>query len=491
MYAAIRIPQFALQAALRTEAFGPEACVAVLRETAQRSIIFQANSFASRYGVREGQTVSQAIAKCRDLLVRPRKPLAEKAARLTLFSCIYAYTPFIESTSEESYTLQLQGIPAPSLHARIRDLLTQLKQLGFSPQIGVAETADWANYAAICAQPLLWIEDAKVMFKEISIHAAVDDPQLRSILSQWGIKTLADFAALSQQAIGERLGRPGLLIWQSLHRKNQRLLKIESPPVECKSCMELEFEIESLEPLLFVINRLIEQLCLQLKANFLKAQVLILQLDLDDKRRYRKLFKLPEPTLNRQKMQQVLHTHLENLQTTAAIQAVSLEIIPTDAADHQPQLFQQQVKDPWQLASTLHQLIGLVGSENVGTPVLRNSHEPDAFTMKPLSHTLDPLPGAVERSFFEVHQLKLQRFRPPQPVTVKLQDTQLLSIVSNLPNPAYSGCVLSQRGPWRLSGNWWDPTRWSRMEWDVQLESGSLLRLLYTQKKWYLEGAYG
>jgi len=491
MYAAIWIPQLALQAVLRSEAFSSSACVAILRETAQRSIIFQVNSFATHYGVMAGQTVSQAIAKCKDLQVRPRKPLTEKAARNTLFNCIYTLTPIIEETSEETYTLQLQGIAPSSLKLRIHELLEQLQQHGFSPRIGVAATPDWANYAAKCAQPMLWIDDTKTVFKDISIHTAVEDPKLRSILRQWGIRTLADFAKLSQQAIGERLGKAGLGVWRSLHNSQQRILQIKSPPVEFKSMMELEFEICTLEPLLFVLNRMLEELCLQLKSNFLKAQILILQLSLENRQHYRRVFKLPEPTLNRDKMKQVLHTHLENLQTHSSITVVSLEIVPTDASDHQTQIFQQQVKDPWKFASTLHQLIGLVGSENVGTPHLKDTHEPDAFSMEALPSSLEPLRDSKTRNLFSVHQVKLQRFRPPLSAKVQTHEGKPASLSTRQENPYFSGMISGLRGPWHLSGTWWDSRHWRRMEWDIQVESGSLLRLVYSNGKWFIEGAYG
>ncbi len=494
MYAAIWIPQFALQSVLRTEAFARNACVAILRETAQRSIIYQVNSFADRYGVTEGQTVSQAIAKCKQLQVRPRKPLAEKSAKLSLFNCIYSLTPLIEESSEELYTIQLQGIHPSDQKSQIQALLALLKEQGFFPRIGVAQTADWANYAAKCAHPLLWIDNPRSVFKEINIQTAVEDPHLRSILKQWGIHTLADYANLSQQAIGERFGKVGLKVWHSLHNKTQRILRIKTPPTDFRSRMELEFEIESLEPLLFVLNRMIDQLWLQLKSAFLKAQVLILQLELEDKSSYRRVFKLPEPTLSRDKIEQVLHTHLENLQTCSAITAVSLEIIPTDAANHQPQLFQQQVKDPWKFASTIHQLVGLLGSENVGTPVLRDNHEPDTFSMESLTQTLDPIDTVASTNLFQVHQLKLQRFRPPIPTRVKLHSgkpSRLDTILSSSTSPCYSGIILSLRGPWNFSGNWWDQRQWKRMEWDIQLESGSLFRLIYTNGHWFIEGAYG
>lgn len=492
MYAAIWIPQPALQSVLRAEAFAPDACVAILRETSQRSLIYEANARAREAGVCAGQSVSQALAKCRHLQLRPRKPLAEKATRHTLFHCLYSLTPRIEASSESVHLLDLRGLPSAQLPERIQQQLQQLHELGFAVRIGVAATPDWARYAAHCADPLLWVHDPKQVFKTIPMESAVEDERLLSILQQWGIRCLADYAQLPQQAIAERLGKAGLSLWRSLNDPSPRLLRIEELPPEFKASMELEFEIESLEPLHFVIQRLLEQLVLELTQSLLKAQVLRLQLDLADQTHHRKAFKLPEPTRNHTKLTQVLHSHLENLQTLAPIVAITLEVVPSDAADPQSQLFQQQIQDPWQFSSTLHQLLGLVGSDNVGTPVLKDSHDPDAFSLQALNPSLNALPEGFSNAPNPSPSLKLQRFRPPLRVRVQGSRGQPVRIASSThSNSDFSGNISSLRGPWHCSGTWWDHRHWKRLEWDVQLESGPLLRLLYTQGQWFLEGAYG
>jgi len=49
-------------------------------------------------------------------------------------------------------------------------------------------------------------------------------------------------------------------------------------------------------------------------------------------------------------------------------------------------------------------------------------------------------------------------------------------------------------GPWRSSGDWWTGTNheWSRDEWDVELQDGSICRIYWDhcKKAWFLEGIY-
>jgi len=54
--------------------------------------------------------------------------------------------------------------------------------------------------------------------------------------------------------------------------------------------------------------------------------------------------------------------------------------------------------------------------------------------------------------------------------------------------------ILEVRGPWKLSGNWWDRTRWETKEWDIELDNGGLYRIaqkaMNTPEAWEVVGVY-
>jgi hypothetical protein len=56
---------------------------------------------------------------------------------------------------------------------------------------------------------------------------------------------------------------------------------------------------------------------------------------------------------------------------------------------------------------------------------------------------------------------------------VELNDAKPVLLQSSL----ISGRILEARGPWKLSGNWWDRTRWETKEWDIALDNGGLYRI--------------
>jgi len=53
-----------------------------------------------------------------------------------------------------------------------------------------------------------------------------------------------------------------------------------------------------------------------------------------------------------------------------------------------------------------------------------------------------------------------------------------------------SGKILEQRGPYLLSGNWWDEKSWRRAEWDLQLQKGELVRAHERDGAWKIDGVY-
>jgi hypothetical protein len=62
--------------------------------------------------------------------------------------------------------------------------------------------------------------------------------------------------------------------------------------------------------------------------------------------------------------------------------------------------------------------------------------------------------------------------------------------LTHVRNAEISGKIIEQRGPYFLSGNWWDEKSWARAEWDVQLENGELVCAHESQGTWKVDGVY-
>src|SRR5437879_13357464 len=91
-------------------------------------------------------------------------------------------------------------------------------------------------------------------------HAEVQ--RIFGILHKWGIHTLGQLAALDREEIRTRLGPEAVRLWERANGTATRLLKFVLPPETFEESFEFEHEIETAEPLLFMLRRFLEQLAL-------------------------------------------------------------------------------------------------------------------------------------------------------------------------------------------------------------------------------------
>lgn len=302
------------------------------------------------------------------------------------------------------------------------------------------------------------------------------------ILHRWGIETLGQFAALEKEAVGARLGPIGLELWERATGKTTRLLKLVPVRESFEEAFEFENEIETSEPLLFMLGRFLQQFSVRLGALHLVASELQLDIAFSDRGSYSHRFKIPEATNKVEILFRMLHTHLENFTSKSPIIAVALKAETTRPSFEQFHLFETALRDPARLTETLARLSGLLGSERVGTPVLEETHRSDAFRMESFSWQLPatkpelpPLPASA-----------LRRFRSPLPASVLLTQNR----PAHFRSAKIQGAVRAEKGPYLASGNWWDEQAWKRAEWDVELETGALCQCHSSGGQWCLDGIY-
>ncbi len=337
--------------------------------------------------------------------------------------------------------------------------------------------------------------------------------QILAILHKWGIHTLGELAALNKEQLRARLGPEAVRLWECANGRSNRLLKFVQPPESFEESFEFENEIETAEPLLFMLRRFLEQLALRLSAIYLVVKEITLRITFSNpprdgfaaanKQIYERVFKIPQPTNDVDLLFRMLHTHLENFKSEHPIIAVALDAQPIKPASQQFGLFETALRNPNQLSETLARLTGLLGADRVGTPVLEETHRPNAFRIEPFVWKLNadefphrrasartPLPEGEGRvrvaTCSPSSRVALRRFRPTPSASVFISE----NIPAYIRSENISGKVVDERGPYLASGNWWDETAWTCAEWDLQLENGALCRSHRTGKTWEVAGVY-
>src|SRR5437867_6662959 len=299
--------------------------------------------------------------------------------------------------------------------------------------------------------------------------------QILVILHKWGIHTLGQFAALDREQLGARLGPEAVRMWERANGQSNRLLKLIRPPESFEESFEFENEIETAEPLLFMLRRFLEQLAVQLSGIYLVTKELTLQITFTDKQIYERIFNIPQPINNVDLLFRMLHTHLENFKSKYPIIAVALNAQPIKPAREQFGLFETTLRNPHQLSETLARLTGLLGADHVGTPVLEETHRPDAFRIEAFVWAVaSAVPsGPSSDALRTAHATTaLRRFRPGVSASVLLDEDGPAHVRS----ADVHGKIIDLRGPFLISGNWWDEQSWARAEWDLQLVDVELVR---------------
>jgi protein ImuB len=349
--------------------------------------------------------------------------------------------------------------------------------------------------------------------KDVEASKPIDD--LLSVLRRWGVKTLGALAELPAGEVYERLGARGVA-WQRLARGDD-----QSPLVPCvpeepfAGTLELEWPIEGLEPLSFVLARLFEPLSERLERADRGAAILHTHLRLTTREVYARTVQLPAPMRDAKTLRTLVLLDLEANPPSAAIDRVRVLIEPTPARVLQWTLYDRAQPSPEQVSTLLARLTALMGEGHVGSPVMVNSWKPGAFEMRSFAVT-ERVRGQVSgvrkesgSSEQDACATALRRFRLPIPARVQMHDGRPVRVMVDR-RGVTGGAVTQSAGPWRTSGEWWNdgvvgrvgqvhppnqphppyPTHWDRDEWDVVLNGGEAYRI-YVERdvgQWFVEG---
>jgi protein ImuB len=305
---------------------------------------------------------------------------------------------------------------------------------------------------------------------------------------RWGLTTLGEVAGLPAADLSERMGQAGLLLQRLASGVDLAPLVPDPGVPRFIQAIDLEWPIDALEPLSFVLARLLDPLSAALERADRGAAALRLDLRLVDRTVHGRLLQLPAAMRDAKVLRTLLLLDLESHPPSAAIDVVTLEIDPAPARIIQYSLLERAMPSAETLATLTARLGALVGDRRCGSPVLLDSYRPDAFEMR----RFDPdasRPAAIQSA--AAGTLILRRFRPPIAVRVTVERGRPARVAIDRRGMP-GGCVEQQAGPWRTSGAWWDAegAGWDRDEWDVALSDGSLCRLFRDRitERWFLEG---
>ena len=359
-------------------------------------------------------------------------------------------------------------------------------QVGLPANIALASNPDAAVHAALGFKGTTVIpagQEAAIL-ASLPVYLLGGSPEFAATLNTWGIRTFGEFAALPPLGVAARLGDEGVHFQRLARGEGRRLLRLRGEPLEFQEDLEPETPVELLEPLLFLFSLMLNNLCERLRSHSLAANEIRLLLKLERAPNHAVTLRLPVPMLDAKVFLKLLHLELSDRPPQAAVDRISLTLMPVQPRATQHGLFLPSSPEPEKLEITLARIRSLVGAPNIGAPEPLDTYRPDRFQMRSLALSKPPALAAAAAP-----KLALRRFRPPCPAQVWCAAGDQ---PAKLSSPKGAGRVSACSGPWRTSGDWWTADPWDRLEWDVEISNLGLFRIYRDCQtgQWHIEGSY-
>jgi protein ImuB len=557
MFAALYIPDLPVEAVVRMhgEPGLREKAVAVLEGKPPLERVVAANERARLLGVEAGMTRLQVEEFAAPVTLLRRAPEQEAAAHAALIDAACVFSPRVEDTAADTLVLDLAGLETlfgpPAKIAR--ELARRASELGVEAHVAVAANPDAAVYIArgfagvtIVAEDQtaerLGLLEVEVLAREAERREDLDGAppveRFAEVMERWGIRKLRPFANLPSVAVVERLGQRGLTLQQLARGARRRTLAPLEPPLEFEETIELEYPVENLEPLAFLLNRMLEHLCARLGARSLATNELRFTCELDaldetenppqrhrdteknkkgkemvssvpepapsevegclcGEKIFERTLKLPVPMRDAKVLLKLLQLDLAAHPPGAPVKKVVLRAEPVKPRATQGGFFVPVTPEPEKLELLLARVAALVGEVNVGAVEVQDSHRPDAHRMKRFSVSGFQFPerragNGKQETGNAGARLALRLYRPPLRARVEVQGSKPARVSFLAVARAE---VLACAGPWRTSGEWWTNEGWQRDEWDVAVRTkdGTALYRMYRDAasgEWFVFGSY-
>ena len=501
VYLCLHLRDFATQALVRLEPERRERAVALLGGDPPFETVFALNQSARDLGL--ASEMSRLQAESFDgVSVSARVKQREDSAFLIFMKSAERFSPRIEvlaspteSTSGATLILDASGsgrlFGAPAQIAAA--LRSKVEAEGFEPNIATSANA----YAAVLAArgfpgtTIIPVQHESSILSPLPLTVLGLEPEQEETFSSWGIKTLGALAALPQKALIARIGQVGYTLQALARGEYQHLLVPAAPLADAVLCesTELEHAVDLLEPLLFLLSRMLEQIIARAADRALAIASVETRLVLEGAsgREHRRVVRPALPEYKHHTLLKLVQLDLEMHPPQGAVIALHMQAQPARPKTLQQGLFVQQTPEAGRLEVLLARLRKLLGEDRIGAPELLDSHRPDAFRMAPFLPDTGTRPQAAANG---IPISALRMLRPPRTVRVEMKDSRMVTLLLDgrkLP-------VFQASGPWKASGAWWTHSEWCREEWDVALGEQERLccRVAYDPgaRCWYLTGIY-
>lgn len=446
LWACILLPQLAMDGVQRHRA-NPDEPLALLTGSPQRRIVQAVNPAAHALGLKPGQSLTAAQALTRGFATAEYDLAAIERLQQFLAAWAYGFSAQVSLHYPRCLLLEVQSSlglfgPWPRFEARLR---AELSALAFQHRIAVAPNPAAARVLVNIGDGLMAGDGQTLrqMLDPLPVDRLGLGATVTTACNRMGLRQLRQLLALPRDSLARRFPAEVLRHLDTLLGQRPLALDFYTPADVFDARIELNFEVESHQALLFPLRRLTADLAAYLAGRDSGVQRFALYLEhrvgADTQVNVGLLSAERDPGM----LFELTRGRLEHQQLPAPVLAVRLVAreLPAFAPQHQ-QLFDErpQQNQPWeQLRERLRARLGDDALYDLGA---KADHRPERAWMNELTSPLLPPSG-------------------PRP-------GWLLSE----PQPLHGASLRILAGPERIESGWWDGEDIRRDYYVVQTRAG-------------------
>jgi protein ImuB len=456
--ACIMVADFSIAAIVRSNPALADKVLAIGKSLAPHAELDAVSVRARELGIRPGMTIAQARAISSDLIVIHRSPAAESSAHSALLDAAESVSPVIESGAPGCAWVDLAGLQRiyNDEEEITAELIRCVRRVGMEPAVGVAANKELAHLAARCGgvrvieagrerEFLNWLP-----LDMLGLGKSDRGDDLETTLARWGMRRLGELARLNPDAVGTRLGRRGVELVRLARGGSHAPLVPRRRAEFFVETVDLEYGIELLEPLGFVMHAMLERLAERLSIRGLVAGDLTLAFGMSGHRSFNRRVEVAAPSNDVRAILTLINLSLEAAPPEAAVESIRIEIAPRVPRPAQTDMFLPPSPASDKLQTTIARLAALCGPGNVGMLSAENSHRPEATRLDAFAPP--PAPPILENAAAKnVTQLVMRAIRPAREIEVMCTR----EIPEFVRGDNLGARVISIAGPWRRDGEWW------------------------------------
>ena len=490
----MRLPGFVLQVHLRGRAASADAPVAVAsagdeaattaRRGARRAVVprlIAVSRAAAAAGIQPGMTATQAQATLTSLLLLPYDEALVRGTVTTLAEALLGLSPTVEPHPGWFFfnVLSTGARDARLAHAAHR----LVESLRFAARVAVAdERFTAAAVAERAAAPVVVVPSgaSAAALAPLPLGLLPLTTEIARGLHLLGLRSLGDFARLTEPQVAARWGRTGVLLHRLARGLDPTPLCAFAPPARLAEELRLEPPVTTLGELDLGLERIAEAVALRLQGRGAGATHVTVVVTLDHAPARSLVLRPTRPVATARPLCDLVRAML--VESTFAAPVTGLTVVVDEAVPVKPvslDLFaHRRERAGHELDLCLARLRAFLGEPAVHGVRLTDTYRPEAMYER-VPFTGPAEDGATRPGDVVPPQSALRLLDPPVPVDLVEGPPPMMRAFGGSRRIAHAlrmvgsaRRIVHARGPLRVSGEWWR-TGFARDYFEVILEDGA------------------